>query len=297
MWTWATTWWSIVLMISVINLAIGIYIFIQSRKEKTSKMNYRKMMAITGLIFLSVAMYRSIFISRYLTQLAWFDSFLNSSLLIRSFAVFAEISLAFLIMNGLLHFNKEFEISEKFKNSTLLQFFINKAPRLLLILIIVAQPFAYGGLFFKLRILFAIEETLWGIGFLLIIPLVLIQVKMMFSLKDKSLKQSYVLYRMMTMILALFSVGYVFYSLFYHLPIEYWPAAIDQVRMATPEPEITFSFQAIWDSLVVINPTRDYDAWGGMGFVIWQTGYFTICGWIALILMSGPRILTNKKEA
>jgi hypothetical protein len=238
-------------------------------------------------------LYRSVFVSRYLTQLAWFDTFFNSSFLIRTFAAAAEMSFAILIMNGLLHFNKEFPVPDSHMQNKFLNFLETKTPGLLVILIGIAQPFAYGGLVFKFRILFAIEETLWGIGFLLITPLILMQLKRVFSIKEN--KNQYVLYRMMTGILAAFSVGYVVYSLFYHLPIEYWPAAIEQVTSSNPETAITFSFQAFVDSIVIVNPSRDYEAWGGLGFVIWHTGYFTICGWITLILMAAPRRL--KKEA
>ncbi len=294
-WTWASEWWFSVVIISLINISIGIYIFVKTHKSNTgSKMNYRYIVAVNGILFLSVALYRSIFVSRYLTQLAWFDTLLNSSLLIRSLACTAEISFALLIMNGLLQFNKEIPIPDSHKENKFLNFLETKAPMLLPILIIIAQPLAYGGLIFKFRILFAIEETLWGIGFLLITPLILMQFKRVYSIKEN--KEQYILYKMMVTILAAFSVGYVVYSLFYHLPIEYWPAAINQVTTANPDVAITFSFQAFVDSLLIVNPTRDYEAWGGIGFVIWHTGYFTICGWIVLILMAAPRKLKKKSN-
>jgi len=39
----------------------------------------------------------------------------------------------------------------------------------------------------------------------------------------------------------------------------------------------------------------DLNAWGGMGFVIWHTGYFSLCVWMVLFLMTGPRQLTIAK--
>ena len=54
-------------------------------------------------VFLSVH-----FVSSYLRQLAWFNSVLNSSLMIRSFAIFAELSFAGLIAKSLLRMNEEF---------------------------------------------------------------------------------------------------------------------------------------------------------------------------------------------
>jgi heme exporter protein D len=31
--------------------------------------------------------------------------------------------------------------------------------------------------------------------------------------------------------------------------------------------------------------TREFDEWGGIGFFIWHTGYFTVCSWMVLLFM------------
>ena len=87
-----------------------------------------------------------------------------------------------------------------------------------------------------------------------------------------------------------FCIGYGSYSLLYHLPIEYWPSAINQLQVENPEPAFRWGFDAIKDTLVTVNVTRDYATWGGIGFVIWHSGYFTLCGWMVLFFMTGPAI-------
>jgi hypothetical protein len=48
--------------------------------------------------------------------------------------------------------------------------------------------------------------------------------------------------------LAIFAIGYGFYSLFYHLPIESWPRALAQLHNQYREPSFMFGFQAIRDA-------------------------------------------------
>jgi len=294
-WTWAWPWWGTVVAINVVNLLIAIYVFYRSKTSKTDDYTpYKKKLRIAGIIFISVAMYRSIFISRYLTQLAWFNTILNSTLLIRTFALFAEMSFAYLIMSVLLRLNKDFSTNDSMKDTKLMVFLKTKSPIYFFWFIGIANVFAFGGSITKIRLLFAIEETFWGIGFLLITPFVLIQLRTLVKLEDTKLKEALKMYKTFLIIMAVFCVGYVSYSLLYHLPIEYWPAAIEQLQMANPIPEFRFGFSAIKDALLVVNQTHDYDAWGGLGFVIWHSGYFTLCGWMVLYFMNAPRKLLNK---
>ena len=286
-WTWAWTWWGFIVGINVINLAIGIYFFVQSKNlDNQNKDNYKRNMRIAGLIFIGVAFYRSIFVSNYLNQLAWFDTLLNSTLLIRSFALFAELSFAYLIMRIILQVNKDFPIESSGKYKRQLDFLVNKAPLYFFVFLAIANVFAYGGSITKVHLLFAIEETFWGLGFLLITPVVLLQSKRIFSDKSGTLKQ----FKVPLMFLAVFCVGYSFYSVFYHLPIEYWPEAINQLTIDNPEPAFQFGFKALADTFTIVNVTRDYATWGGLGFVIWHSGYFTLCGWMVLFFMRGPKI-------
>ena len=89
-WSWAWPWWGTLVAINVVNVMVGIVLFIRSaRDDNPANAGYLRMMRTMGIVFVCVAFYRSIFVSSYLEQLAWFDSVLNSSLLIRCLAIFA----------------------------------------------------------------------------------------------------------------------------------------------------------------------------------------------------------------
>ena len=243
-----------------------------------------------GLIFVGVAFYRSIFVSSYLMQLAWFNTVLNSSLLIRSFAIFAELSFAGLIAKSLLRMNEDIPelIETKNKFYTFLQ---TKTPIIFFACILIANLFATSATITKIDLLFAIEETFWGIGFVSIIPMLIISLRKLSAYRNTgawvNMRQVWI----MTLVIAIWSSGYSLFELGFNLPVVYWPNAIAQLQMTNPDPAFRFGFQAILDALLIVRETHDLNAWGGMGFIIWHTGYFSICVWIVLFLMSGPRLI------
>ena len=296
-WTWAWLWWGILVAINTINLIICIVLFTRSRKDHTrTDGKYRRLMGTLGLVFIIVAFYRSIFVSSYLEQLAWFDSLLNSSLLIRSLAIFAELAFAGLIAKSLLRMNKDIPelISTENKLAAFLQ---TKTPIIFFSCLLVANVFATSALITKIDLLFAIEETLWGLGFLSIVPMLIMSISRLFSNRKTAVRPDLRQFKILVIILGVFSIGYSFYSVFYHLPIEIWPNAITQLQMGNLDQVFKFGTQAIRDALFIVNETKDLSAWGGIGFVIWHTGYFSLCGWMVLFLMTGPRLSNNSKNS
>ncbi len=301
-WTWAWYWWGTLVAINAINLTIGIFLFIRSMKDSHPAeaghpvdSRYQDRMRILGLVFLGVAFYRSIFVSSYLEQLAWFNSLLNSSLLIRCLAIFAELSFAGLIALSLLRMNDD--VPELIPNKNRFAAFLQtKAPIVFFWCIFIANFFATAATITKVDVLFAIEETLWGLAFLSIIPMLIMSMRKLYAFRNMPAWEHTRPFRVLTIILAIFAIGYSFYSLFYHLPIEYWPSALAQLRMANPEPAFRFGFQAIRDALLIVHETKDLNAWGGIGFIIWHTGYFSICGWMVLFLMTAPRLQSDTKQ-
>ncbi|MEH6568727.1 MAG: hypothetical protein V7709_06620 [Halioglobus sp.] len=289
-WTWAWNWWSVLVAINVVNLIACGVLFSRSRNsDDIEYAYYGKLMRNFGAIFILVAVYRSVFVSSYLNQLAWFDTLANSSLLIRFFAIFAEISFASLIMLALLQLNKEVPHPAQGAPERAPGFLLTKAPYVLFACIFIAQFFATTATITKIEILFAIEETLWGIAFMSILPLTLVQRARIYSYKDSKAQEELKSYRGLTLMMAVFTVGYCAYSLLYHLPIELWPDAIAQWQMESPIPAIRTGGQAVRDAFFVVNETKDFASWGGIGFFIWYTGYFSLCGWMVLFLMTGPK--------
>ena len=93
---WAWPWWTVIVIINVVNLVIGALVYRRSLlMPGDGDAKYRKRMRIMGMIFTLVAAYRAVFVSRYMAQMAWFDSIANSSLLIRMFAIVLYLSLEF----------------------------------------------------------------------------------------------------------------------------------------------------------------------------------------------------------
>ncbi len=192
-WTWATPWWWTLVIINIINVFICLVIFVKSANTKDIlNEKYLKHMRIFGLLYCFVALYRSIFVSRYLTQLGWFDTILNSSLLIRCFAIIAELSFAALIANSLLKLNKDIPGIINNTDNSFLRFLKLNIPYIFFTFSFLAQFVATSGLITKIRLLFAIEETLWGLAFLLIIPLALIQLRSVSSIKNQNQKNNFV---------------------------------------------------------------------------------------------------------
>lgn len=283
---WAWPWWTVMVIINAVNLMVCAVFYKRSLVSKDGNdSKYRKRMRIMGLIFTLVGAYRAVFVSRYTPQLAWFDSIANSSLLIRIFAVVAELSFSGLIALAMLQFNKYLHVekADKYKLKT---FITTKTPYFLIICIFLAQFFATSGLITKNLTLFAIEETLWTIGFLSVLPLAILQLRRVFSIRNNERVVRLQMLRRSTIIITAWCVFYCCYGLFYHLPFESWASAINQLE--TGIPEIKSGLDAIWDAFLVVNESKEFSDWG-FGFLIWHSAYFSICVWISIFLMQAPR--------
>lgn len=240
-----------------------------------------------GLVFTLVALYRSIFVSRYLFQFAWFDTLANSSLVIRTFAWAAELSFAGLIAFAMLRFNRDMA---RYDKSYSLSRYERLAPYGLIVCIFIAQFFATGGLITKSRLLFAIEETLWSAGFLIILPLAFLQFR---RTSARELPRAYLMLRRTSQVLLAWCVVYCTYGLIYHLPAEYWAAAFEQLR--TAEPALKTGMSAVSDALLIVNVSHHYPDWG-FGFVLWHTAYFSVCVWLSIFLMRAPRYIVDERQ-
>ena len=153
--------------------------------------------------------------------------------------------------------------------------------------IFLAQFFATGGVIAKSRTLFAIEETLWTVGFLAVLPLAIIQLRRVFSIKEAEAVERLRLLRKSTIVIAAWCLFYCSYGLFYHLPLESWASAINQLE--TGLPAIKTGASAIVDAFFIVNESKAYSDWG-FGFLLWHSAYFTVCVWISIFLMQAPRL-------
>ncbi|MCF7923125.1 MAG: hypothetical protein K9M55_10535 [Candidatus Marinimicrobia bacterium] len=291
---WAWPWWQAMVIVNMLNLSLCAFVFQRSLEtEDGSHVSYGRWMRIMGVIFTVVAAYRSVFVSRYFTQMAWFDSIANSSLLIRLLAMTAELSFAGLIAFAMLKLNEDFPEEDRGDVSRFWLFLSTKSPYLLLLSIFLAQFFATGGLIFKSQALFAIEETLWTLGFLSVLPLAIMQYRRVMAVTNPGTRIRLRLLRKFVKLNLAWGVIYCSYGLFYHLPLENWPSAIDQLR--TGLPALKTGWQAVVDAFTIVHESKAYSDWG-FGFLLWHSAYFSICVWIAIFLMQAPRMLPVAEE-
>lgn len=262
-------------VIGLINFAIAVFIFFKSLKWKQQEpenSRYFLSLRVLGAIFASVALYRTIFVSSYPNKLAWFDTIFNSPFIIRSLAFFAELSFIGMISIIFLRLYKDMEISNERKNHKLIHSILKKLPYFAFGCIFLAQFFAFAGLITGFLTPFAIEETLWALAFLIIVPLVVTGLKQ--KILDKRFKQFLV-------IMAIWCGGYLAFQC-YTLPFSYYANLAQDIGKVIPH-------DALQQSILSFTSTRDFDKWGGIAFFIWHSGYFSICTWMVLFFMTAPR--------
>lgn len=276
--SWDVMWWTIMVVIAAINWLIAGYMFSRSVKQglrEPANTKYFFCLRILGIVFSSVALYRSIFVSSYPNRLAWFDTVFNSPLIIRSLALLAEMSYIGMIAIILLKLNRDIPLIGNGKRDNI-RSLLAKTPYVAVGCIFLAQFFAFGGLITQYLVLFAIEETLWAIAFLSIVPLIAVRLKQM--KKQKFIERGY---KTFLIIMAVWCVGYLVFQC-YMLPFIHYAELSQDIGRVVPQ-------DALRQAIFSFTATRDFDTWGGLGFFIWHSGYFSICVWMVLFFMSAPR--------
>ena len=288
---WAWPWWSSMVAVNILNVIVCLTIFRRTTRSAGGFSNitdqYQKHMLIMGLIFTMVGAYRAVFVSRYLYQFAWFDVLANSSLLIRFFAIFAELSFAGLFAYAMLRFSKD--LASNNHTNPALNFIESRSPYLLFFCIFTAQFFATIATINKNNTLFAIEETLWTAGFLLILPLAFIQLRRALSIKAEAEKKRIKMLLTSSKVIFAWCIGYCSYGVFFHLPMDFFSdTANSTMAVTTAMPVAQAGLAAVWDAFFIVNESKEFGDWG-FGFLFWHSSYFSICVWLAIFLMRAPR--------
>jgi len=288
---WAWPWWSAMVAVNILNVIVCLTIFRRTTRSAGGFSNitdqYQKHMLIMGLIFTMVGAYRAVFVSRYLYQFAWFDVLANSSLLIRFFAIFAELSFAGLFAYAMLRFSKD--LASNNHTNPALNFIESRSPYLLFFCIFTAQFFATIATINKNNTLFAIEETLWTAGFLLILPLAFIQLRRALSIKAEAEKKRIKMLLTSSKVIFAWCIGYCSYGVFFHLPMDFFSdTANSTMAVTTAMPVAQAGLAAVWDAFFIVNESKEFGDWG-FGFLFWHSSYFSICVWLAIFLMRAPR--------
>lgn len=127
---WAWPWWTVMVLINAVNLLLCVRIVLRTTGSADDPdWTDRRRMRLMGVVFTLVAAYRSVFVCRYSTQMAWFDTLANSSLLIRGFALFAEVSFSGLFALALMQANRDLAIEPAAPMARQFALFLMSAPR------------------------------------------------------------------------------------------------------------------------------------------------------------------------
>jgi len=257
--------------VGAINLLIGWGIVAGVAHRNRSAENRRRVLPLVlGVIFVSVACYRTIFVASYPSRLAWFDTMLNSPIVIRCLALFAE--LAFIGILALV-LRSMAPIADARGEPIRGMRVIQALPLVSVGAIATAQFFAFGGLITQYNYLFAIEESLWALAFICLAPVVVARLRRRVPADRRS--------RIFLIMMAVWCCGYLAFQLGYALPFMYYSHLGDglgPIVLADALRQAAFDFTA----------TRDFATWGGLGFFVWHSGYFSICSWMVLYSMTVP---------
>ena len=263
-------WWAVMAGIGAANCLAALYIVWKSLKWSRAEPESAKIFALLRacvVVFACVAAYRSVFVSSYPDRLVWFDSPLNSPFLIRCLAALAEMSAVTITAVALLRLNSQYDLGGKAKRAGGL---FARAPYVSIACIFIAQFFAFGGLITQYQTLFAIEEFLWMTAFLCFVPLTFLGLRQVKAGQIAQGNQKVFLW-----VMAVWCAGYLAFQIGYALPFMYIAEIVgDAGRVIPPD--------ALRAAIYEYNMTRDFDAWGGIGFMIWHSVYFAVTIWVYL---------------
>jgi hypothetical protein len=286
---WAWPWWTVMVLINALNLIVCARVFMRTRASAGDPdARYRGRMRVMGVIFTLVAAYRSVFVCMYYSRMGWFDSLANGPLLIRLLALFAEVSFAGQFALSMIRVNRDLAMSPAEGGSTLSRFFIQRAPYCLWTCICLAQICATTGVITRSLFALAVEETLWSIGFLSVLPLAFMQWRRASAVQDRSGR--FALVRIFTRVNLLWCAVYCTYGVIFALPLSIWPSAVAQMRTGLPPLELGLS--AVKGAFKVLHASQAWGDWG-FGFLFWHSSYFSICVWISIFMMNAPRRLRD----
>jgi hypothetical protein len=282
---WAWPWWTVMVLVSAMNLIACAWVFARTRGSSADPDHrYRTWMRIMGVVFTLVGAYRSVFVCKYSTRMAWFDSLANSALLIRGLAVLAELSFSGQFALAMTRVSRDLSMSPAEGAPVLSRFFIRRAPYFLWGCIALAQIFATAGVITKSALSAAIEETLWSAGFLSVLPLAVMQFRRASRVEDPSGR--FDLVRTFTRVSLFWCAVYCTWALAWSLPFWIWPGALAQLQ--TGLPPVQHGLPAVVDAFTAIHVSKAWSDWG-FGFLFWHSAYFSLCVWISIFMMNGPR--------
>ena len=272
---WANPWYQIMAIINIMGLIYCAIIFVRNFTPKDRKeTKYRIWMSIMGMLVALVSAYRAIAV-RYIPYTFRIPN------------TFAEVSFAGLITYAMLKFNEYVPAPEKANRNKFTKFYLTKSPYILLGCLVLAQPIDTIGAIYNMALRGPFVETLWGIGFISVLPLAIIQLRRVLKIKDKEAVKRLRIVKYSAIVIASWCVVYGLYSVAFHLP-GIWRYAIYSRFTEGLTGHPTF-IQGVNESLGFrILTSLEYRDWG-FGYLLWHTAYFSVITWVSLFLMNAPR--------
>jgi hypothetical protein len=282
---WAWPWWTVMVLVNLMNLIACARVLARTRGSSADPASrYRDRMRIMGVVFTVVGAYRSVFVCSYVTRMAWFDTLANSALLIRLLAVFAELSFSGQFAFAMARVNCDLSMSPAAGAPMVSRLLVRRAPWFMWSCIFLAQIFATASVITRSKLLSAIEETLWAVGFLSVLPLAVMQFRRASAVRDSSGR--FDLVRTFTRVSLSWCAIYCTWALAGSLPFWIWPGALTQMRTGCPP--VQYGLLAVREAFTVVHESKAWGCWGG-AFLFWHSAYFSLCVWISIFLMNGPR--------
>lgn len=271
---WANPWYQIMAIINIMGLiycGIALKRSLSPRNGKDTK--YRALMGIMGIFVTLVSAYRALMV--------W-----STPYTFRIPNTFAEVSFAGLVTYAMLKFN-EYVRADLSGKSKFVKFYITKGPYFLLGCLVVAQPIDTIGAIYNMALRGPFVETLWGLGFLSVLPLAIIQLARIFKIKDKEEVKRLRILRYSAIVVVSWCIIYSLYSVAFHLP-GIWKWAILNRYNEGVIGHPTF-MEGVIESLGFKTRTSlEYRDWG-FGYLLWHSAYFSIITWVSLFLTQAPR--------
>ena len=253
-------WWVFLTSLSFINIILWFLLNKQSLKNKKNT----NLMVWLCFIYVIVCAYRSILPRADVQRMMLFDTWFSSVLLGRTAATIAELAF---VAQWVIILK---QLSKIYHNDL-----VKKISLLPLPLITVAEVFSWYGVTIGFNMAHAIEETLWGITF----SLILLSFIVLMPKFDSSMKKigSLIIVGCLAFGCVMFLVDVPMYYKRYLLDIEAGKSFPD---LTTGLSEITFKSIVSWE----------YGLWKDE--IPWMTGYFTMAVYSSL----GLCVLNKKLE-
>ena len=244
-----TFWWHCLCTGILVNIVLWL------KSEATT--NHEKRQKLLSFLFILANTIRSVFPRIDVERICYFDSFLSTTIVGRSFATVAEIALSLQIASSLLHIMKDLTIR-------------SSLPYIIPPAICIAQILCWIGVLTTNQLFHVFEESIWAGVFALLIPLLL-------QLSKKTANEQL---RSNLLWCTIVASMYVIYMVSIDIPM-YYGRYVENKKHNIPYLTLT---EGIYDTLSCKRVTKSYEVW--KEDAVWMYGYFVFGSLISVEMIN-----------